>query len=251
MEIITSTQNPKVKLTHALQNRARARRKEGKIALEGVRLVEDAWANGTSPEFILYTDDLPRSMTAPELEAYPVTPDIMRHLSDTETPPGIIGVFPKPQVTFSVSAERVLILDAVRDPGNLGTIIRTAAGAGVDTILLAPGCVDPYNPKVLRSGMGAHFRLPVLELDWGEIENRLQVDAVYLADGYAETAYDAVDWIGSWALIIGSEAHGAGDAARQLMTTPISIPMARATESLNAAMATAVILFEGARQRRV
>lgn len=251
---ISSTQNPRIKLAHSLQSRARARRKEGKIVLEGVRLLADAWQNGIVPLFVLHTPgtepDLLAEMTAAGVDVLPVDRAVMAHITETYTPQGVVAVFETPRPAFPPNAARVLILDAVQDPGNVGTLIRSGAGAGLDALVLAPGCADPYNPKVLRSGMGAHFRLPVLEMDWPTMREALADHAVYLADGGADAAYDTVDWRGRWALVIGSEGHGAGDEARALTTTPITIPMARATESLNAAMAGAVILFEAARQRR-
>jgi TrmH family RNA methyltransferase len=145
----------------------------------------------------------------------------------------------------------VLILDGLRDPGNLGTILRTAAAAGIDAVLLAPGSVDPYNDKALRAGMGAHFRIPVVSQKWDEIAATCAGLSVYLADMHGDVAYDAADWSNGWALIIGGEAHGASEAAAALATAGagrVYIPMAAATESLNAASAAAVILFEAARQ---
>jgi TrmH family RNA methyltransferase len=144
---------------------------------------------------------------------------------------------------------RVLILDNLRDPGNMGTILRTAGAAGVQVVVLSPGCTDPYNPKVLRSGMGAHFCVPVVEATWQQIEEYCESLNVYLARGKGGLAYDRADWRSDWALIIGNEAHGVGDEATDIASTPVTIPMAVATESLNAAIAAAVILFEAARQR--
>jgi TrmH family RNA methyltransferase len=144
----------------------------------------------------------------------------------------------------------VLILDALGDPGNLGTILRTAAAAGVEVVLLAPGCVDPYNDKALRAGMGAHFRVPVIPQSWDKIAATCDGLAVYLAAMDGDLAYDAADWSSAWALIVGSEAHGASEQAAELAHQRVYIPMAAETESLNAASAAAVILFEAARQGR-
>ncbi len=257
MNPITSTQNAKVKLAKLLQSRARARQKEGLVVLEGVRLVRDAWQSGIVPSFVLHTqgtdDDFTDKLARTGVDVSPVDDAVMQHITDTQTPQGIVGVFPLPQHTYPPDARRVLILDAIADPGNMGSLLRTAAGAGVDVVVLSPGCVDTYNPKVLRGGMGAHFRLPVVEMTWTQIQAQVQgsVNAVYLADGAATTSYDAVDWTrGAWALITGSEAHGASTEAEQITTARVMIPMAHRTESLNAAVATAVILFEAARQQR-
>lgn len=252
--MITSLQNEKVKLAHALQTAAKSRRKEGKIALEGVRLVQDALHALHHPDFVLYSPDrvddkLVSSLQERRIEALPVSDDVMKHVSDTQQPQGIVGVFPLPSVVLPANPQRLLILDSIRDPGNLGTILRAAAAAGTDTVLLSPACADLYNPKVLRSGMGAHFRVSVAERDWETISQYRDNRNIYIADSQGDVRYDLADWSGAWALIIGSEAHGVGDEARKLAQSRVYIPMVAATESLNAAVAAGIILFEGVRQR--
>lgn len=246
MPMITSQQNPRVKLVQALQNRARTRRKEGKIVLEGVRLVRDALAQGQTPEFVFYTPDTAAD-NLPHAEA--VSDAVMKAMSDTQQPQGIIAVFPMPQAALPDLPQRILILDGVRDPGNLGTILRAAGAAGVQAVILSPDCVDAYNPKALRAGMGAHFRLPVVTQDWVSTASYTASLPVYLADSEGEHRYDQVDWTLPWALVIGGEAHGAGAQAEQIAQERVGIPMAAQTESLNAAMAASVILFEAQRQR--
>ena len=251
--MITSLQNERVKLAHGLVIGTKSRRKLGKIALEGVRLIHDALEAGYLPEFILYDPEIfpdPAVFNLSDEVAFPVSSEIIRHVSGTEHPQGVIGVFPLPSPSIPPALQRVLILDAISDPGNLGTILRTAAAAGVELVLLAPGCVDPYNDKVLRGGMGAHFRVPVINQSWEKIAQTCANLTVYLAEMSGDLAYDAADWSHGWALIIGSEAHGASEAAAALARQRIYIPMAADTESLNAASATAVILFEAARQER-
>jgi TrmH family RNA methyltransferase len=245
--MITSTQNPRVKLLRLLQAQARARRKEGLIVLEGQRLIQDALGQGQIPSFVFHTERslLPTSL----LHAEQVSPEIMRHVSVTQQPQGIIAAFPMPQPELPPLPGHVLILDAIRDPGNLGTILRAAAASGTEVVLLAGDCVDLYNPKVLRAGMGAHFRLAATPLTWDAIRDYCAGLAVYLADSSGDLDYGQVDWTVGWALIIGSEAHGAGREAQALAQQRISIPMAAGSESINAAMAAAVILFEAQRQR--
>lgn len=248
--MITSPQNEKVKLVRALQDRAKTRRKEGKIVLEGLRLVRDAVQQGMRPEFVLNTADSDAGfLAAYGLESLEVTDEIMRGISDTQQPQGILGVFPMPTPAFPPDASRIVILDSIRDPGNLGTILRTSAAAGVQAVLLSPTCVDPYNPKALRGGMGAHFRVPVIETDWEQIAGYCYNSPIYLADSEGDLSYEAADWVSPWALIIGGEADGAGQEALALAQHRVFIPMAAATESLNAAIATGIILFEAARQR--
>ncbi|NDJ59728.1 MAG: RNA methyltransferase [Chloroflexi bacterium] len=252
--MITSLQNPKVKLVYALQTQARARRKHNKLALEGLRLIHDALARGQMmPELFLYDPEVFTDAAALDdlrgqgAEILAVAPEVLRHISGTEHPQGVIGVFPLPRADLPDQPDTVLILDQIRDPGNLGTILRTAAAAGIGAVLLAPGCVDVHNPKVLRGAMGAHFRVPTVERDWAAISDYCAGCALYLADHPGEVRYDAVDWSGRWALIIGSEAHGASAEAEQLAAARIYIPMAAGAESLNAAVAAGVILFEARR----
>jgi len=254
-DLITSTQNNRIKLAKSLQERARARRKEKKFVLEGTRLINDALSAGQTPHFIIYEPDtadyeLIAVLQSRNIELLPVSKPIMNHISDTQQPQGVAGVFTLPYPPMPEKANRVLILDAVTEPGNMGTILRTAAAAGVQLVVLAPGCVDPYNPKVLRGGMGAHFRVPIVESGWSGIEMFCQNMNIYAAAGEAEASYDTVNWRDDWALIVGSEAHGISDDARKTTLTEILIPMAADTESLNVAVAAGIILFEAARQNR-
>lgn len=254
--LITSPQNDRVKLAHTLQTQAKSRRKEQKIALEGLRLVTDAIAfSGLQPDFILYAEgkleqNLRDRLERQKLTVLPVTDEIMRYISVTEEPSGVVAVFPMPEAYPPETLSQTLILDNLRDPGNVGTLLRTAAAAGVDAVLLSPGCVDAYNPKVLRSAMGAHFRVPVIEASWEKIASLCPVDTVYLADMEGDLTYDAVDWRSSWALIIGSEAHGATPEAMRLARERVYIPMSADAESLNAAIAAGIFLFEARRQRQ-
>ncbi|MBE2267336.1 MAG: RNA methyltransferase [Anaerolinea sp.] len=250
--MITSLQNDRVKLAHALLTQSKTRRKEGKIALEGLRLIRDAMERGGySPEFILFDPDQVNidAITPLTNQVYEASAEVIRHICATEQPQGIVGVFPMPTAKLPARPERVLIVDHLRDPGNLGTILRTAAGAGVDVVLVSPGSVDLYNDKALRAAVGAHFRVPAAEKSWAEIDAYVGELPVYLADMTGDAAYDAVDWTQPHALIIGSEADGASPDAEGLATSRVYIPMAADTESLNAAVAAGILLFEAARQR--
>jgi RNA methyltransferase, TrmH family len=141
-----------------------------------------------------------------------------------------------------------LILDAVRDPGNVGTILRSARAAGVDAVFCAHGTADPYNDKVVRAGMGAHFAVPLRVASWEMIADALHgISRVYLADARGEVVYTRADWSHPVALIVGGEAEGASDAAKKIATARVSIPMRGGAESLNAAMAATVLLFQAAR----
>jgi TrmH family RNA methyltransferase len=253
-DVITSLQNDKVKLAHQLQTQPKMRRKEGKIVLEGARLIRDAYERGgTRPDFVFYQPDAADAALVDLLERHrvhiqPVSAEVLRHISATEGPQGIVAVFPTPQSPLPEVLGRVLILDDIRDPGNLGTILRTAAAAGVDAALLSPGCVDAYNPKALRAGMGAHFRLAVSELPWTGIAATCEGLNIYLADMEGDVTYDQADWSSPWALIVGSEAHGASPEAMLLSRKRVFIPMSADAESLNAAVAAGILLFEAHRQ---
>lgn len=249
--MITSLQNDRVKLVRALQTQPKARHREGKIALEGVRLIRDALLRGHIPEFVFYQEERLHPTLSQLLAGVPcllVHDAVMRHVCNTQQTQGVIAVFPLPNAALPAKAQRVLILDSLRDPGNLGTILRTAAAAAVQAVLLSPDTADAYNPKTVRSGMGAHFRVALAKLDWARISAYCAGLPVYLADARGDLAYHSVDWSAGWALIISSEAHGASREARQLASKHVYIPMAGESESLNAAAAAAVLLFEAQRQ---
>ncbi|MCA1724348.1 MAG: RNA methyltransferase [Thermomicrobia bacterium] len=146
----------------------------------------------------------------------------------------------------------VLILDGVRDPGNVGTLIRAAAAADCDAVITIAGTADAYAPKVVRSAMGAHFRLPVVaDSDWKIVGPALAaLPSVCGADGVASLIYDAVDGAEGCAIVIGNEDHGLSAEARRWCTATARIPMARGVESLNASVAGAIMMYEVARQRR-
>lgn len=256
--MITSPANPKVQYVRTLARR-RIRQQEGRFIIEGVRLVEEALRADIIPALSFFTENLTTSERGRTLLAdlqkrgaspWLVSEAVMRAMSDTQTSQGILAVVPFPQLEPSAQPSLFLIVDGVRDPGNLGTLLRTAEAAGVGKVLLAPGTVDLYNPKTVRGAMGAHFRLLIETQDWTEITNAISGTQVLLADVRGELEYDKVDWCAPSTLIVGGEAEGASASGRELATTRIFIPMQGGTESLNVAVAAAIILFEAARQRR-
>jgi len=254
MDIIGSTQNKRIRYLKSLQTKPRFRRSERKLILEGDRLIADALSSKGKPELALYAPgranyDLIAELQDRNCALQPVSEAVLQHVSDTQQAPGILVAFQLPRPPLPHPAERVLILDAVREPGNLGAILRTAGAAGVDLAILAPNCVDPYNAKALRAGMGAHFRLPIVESSWKEVAAYCHDLCLYVAAPSSSLHYTAVDWRDRWALIVGSEAHGISKSALKLARSRVSIPMLGAAESLNVASAAAVILFEAQRQR--
>lgn len=257
--MITSLDNARVKEARKLQRR-RQRHNSNALLLEGVRLVRDAFQSGAqvrelyfAPELVAGNGEaqqLLATLTSASVDVLACSANVVASLTETVTPQGIVAVVSLPALPLPAKVDFVLILDQVRDPGNAGTLLRAAEAAGVALAIFGPETVDPYNDKVLRAGMGAHFRLPLrLCPDWLAIQSLLPTGmTVYLAQANASLAYDTVDWRASVALVVGGEADGASTAAYAI-TQPLAIPMHGQVESLNAAMAGTVILFEAARQR--
>lgn len=255
--MITSRANPQVKYVRRLLADRRFRAAEGAFVVEGTRWMRELAAAGITPRALFATDAWLASNEGRGLRSefnvavVPVADEVMAAMSDTETAPGVLAVLPIAPRPWPAAPTLLLILDAVANPGNLGTILRVASAAGADGVLLGPGCVDAYNPKAARGSMGALLRLPVRPATWDEIAPAVAGLDVWLAAARDGLAYSAVDWRQPAALIIGGEAHGAGAAAERLATGRVTIPMRDATESLNAALAAGIILFEAARQRGV
>jgi len=256
---ITSTSNDKIKYIRSLERRA-AREGERRFVVEGSRLVGEALRAGVLPVLVLYTDEfagrdegaaLVGRLRAARVPCESVTERVLASLSDTVTPPGILAVAPFVALPTPARPTLALIVDGVATPGNLGTLLRSAEAAGVETVLLTPRSADVFGPKVVRGGMGVHFRLPLQrDAAWPVIAEQVRGMTVYLAEANAPLSYDAVDWRRPAALIVGSEAHGPSAEARALANASICIPMRGQTESLNAGVAGSIILFEAARQRR-
>lgn len=253
--MITSSQNSKIKLVRALLGRAKERRAANAFVVEGVRLVEEAVNSDWKFQLALYDDSLSerglklvKKLEDKKIEVEKVESHLMQSLSETETPQGILAVLALTNSPIPNSLNFLLIPDQIRDPGNLGTLLRTAAAAGVQAVLVPPETTDAFAPKVVRSGMGAHFRLPIHSKAWEEIEAQTKGLQVYLADMDGTSCWET-DLRQPLALIIGGEAEGASEAAQKLVTQKISIPMQGSVESLNAGVAGSVLMFEVVRQR--
>ena len=257
--MIASPANPHVKRIRSLAADRKERRRERLFVLEGVRLVADALEHGGTLDLALYApDQLDQTAAGRELRArleqlphsYAATAQVAAAASDTVHPQGVVALARWPQVEPGRPG-LILVLDAIQDPGNLGTLLRSAEAVGVAEVLCGTGTADAYSSKVVRAAMGAHFRLAMeQDLAWEAVGERLTtVDHVYAAEAEATMPYFAADWRQPSALIIGNEAHGLSEAARSLATRPIGIPMRGRAESLNAAVAGSVILFEALRQR--
>jgi len=260
--MITSIHNPKIQRIRALLGRSRERRQADAFVIEGVRLTEELLASGWQAELALYSSELsPRGqelvhrLAANGVVVEETTREVIQSLGDTETTQGLLVVSRVRELPLPAPMDFVLVLDALRDPGNLGTLLRSAAAAGIQAVLLAPGCVDPFSPKVVRSSMGAIFRLPVRSLGWDAIGSLLKSPtqgsplSVYLAEAAHGLPFWEADLREPLALIIGAEAAGPGAEARALADHVVHIPMPGRSESLNAAIAGSILLFEVVRQR--
>jgi TrmH family RNA methyltransferase len=253
--MITSSQNPKLKLARTLQGRSRERQEANAFVIEGVRLIEEAATAGWPFKFVLFSDglsergqDLLKVLAAHRIDVEEAAGDLLQKVSETETPQGILAVLDFTHPKIPDELDFILIPDQIRDPGNLGTLLRTAAAAGVQAVFLSPETTDAFAPKVVRAGMGAHFHLPIHSLSWDEIRERTQNLQVHLADMEGTSCWET-DLRKPLALIVGSEAEGASADAKQLATQKICIPMAGNVESLNAGVAGSVLMFEVVRQR--
>ncbi len=254
--MITSLHHDKIKYVRSLSDH-KQRIREGRIAIEGARLIDDALAANFTPDWVICTQRLlPRAretlhhLQSRQVEIIEVSDAVLKACSDTETPQGLIAVIKSPRLDWLLKPQLIVIADRLRDPGNLGTLLRSSAAAGVSGVLLAPETVEAFNPKVMRGAMGAHFRLPILEAEWAAIADRVRGLPVYVAEADASQSYTSIDWTQPSALIVGGEAEGTSATAAKLATARISIPLAREVESLNAGVAASVIVFEAQRQRQ-
>ncbi|NOH00643.1 MAG: RNA methyltransferase [Chloroflexi bacterium] len=257
--MITSNQNSKIKLVRALLGRSKERREAGAFVVEGVRLVEEAAKGDWRFEIVLFDETLSergkeilKTLSTKGVEIEEVSASVMKFLSDTEAPQGILAVLKFYQSPISNRLNFILIPDQIRDPGNLGTLLRSAAASGAQAVWIPPETTDAFAPKVLRSGMGAHFRLAIHSMSWEEIEQVVKLEGlnVYVADMDGPSCWET-DLRKPLALIIGGEAEGASESARKLANRKIGIPMSGAVESLNAGVAGSVLMFEVMRQRSV
>lgn len=228
--------------------------------LEGVQNTADsAKENGTEAMNALSMAQLK------EIDYEIVTEAVMKEAAETVTPQGVLAIVRQPEYTLeqmlagrmadgTVSGRtRLLLLESLRDPGNLGTIIRTAEGAGMNGVILNAESVDIFNPKVIRSTMGAIYRVPFLYVQdfYGLLkELKEQEIAVYAAHLAGSVEYDTVDYPAKLALMIGNEANGLTEQAAELSTSRIRIPMEGKVESLNAGVAAAILMYETKRQLR-
>ncbi|MBQ9329475.1 MAG: RNA methyltransferase [Oscillibacter sp.] len=252
MEHITSRANPLLTHVRKLASSAAYRRERGQFLCDSPKLLEEAllWDGGV--ETVLCTEGAALPPLPEGVRTVAVPPDVMRSVSPTQTPQGVLSVCamaerPLPQ---TLPGRRYLVLDGVQDPGNVGTILRTADAFGADGVLLLPGCADLYNPKTVRSTMGAVFRLPAWTCTAAELAALLDRSAVPLYGTALRADTEDVrdlDYT-CFAAAIGSEGRGLSQEVLALCRRTVRIPMRDRCESLNAAMAAGVVLWEAARR---
>lgn len=260
MEHITSASNQRIRRVLELSSRARTRRREKAFVIEGARLFSD-----TPEDFLLETfateaffegaDERIRNKITGSRGVL-VTPELLKKMSDTQTPQGVVSIVRMPEWTMEdllTASPLILILENIQDPGNLGTMVRTAEAAGASGILMSKDTVDLFNPKTVRSTMSGIFRLPaVISEDLAASLDLLKERGIttFAAHLGGEAAYDRLSYTGPTAFMIGNEGNGLTEEISGRADHKLLIPMHGKIESLNAAMAAGILLYEADRQRR-
>ncbi len=264
--MITSAQNAKVKRIASLLQKPRLRREEGVYIVEGIRMFEEAPDEQieeiyVSESFLSKNDKKLSGLCKHSGVCYEVIADsVFGKMSDTQTPQGVICVMKMPVYSIELLMSGVektplfMLLEDLQDPGNLGTILRTAEGAGVSGVIMTKGTVDIYNPKVIRATMGSIYRVPFIETDdLDAVIDTLKKSKVTLYAAHLDGSVDYAqcDYSKPTAFMIGNEARGLKAETAMKADCRVKIPMSGQVESLNAAVASAILMYESARQRRV
>jgi RNA methyltransferase, TrmH family len=251
--VLTSTRNPRVRAAAALARR-RERAAHGRHLAEGPRAVAEALAAGGVVE-VFVTPDRASDVVAPS--GCPVTlvaEHVLEHIADATSPQGVVAVVTTPRATLedALTGDLVVVLDRVADPGNVGTIVRTADAAGAAGVVVTTGSADPFGPKAARSAVGSSYHLPIATgVDLAQVRGRCAVTGhrlLGLDAGAARSVFEVEPADGPVALVLGSEAHGLDDDAA--LDGTLAIPMVGRAESLNVAAAAAVAAFAVARALR-
>ena len=259
--MITSTSNARMKELVQLQKKSKVRNEQGVFLVEGVKMYQEIPQEQLVKVYVSETfadkqkEEINRLKDRRKLEY--LSDHVFQYVSDTKTPQGILCVVRQSTYCLEdiLEAEdaHLLVLDNLQDPGNLGTILRTAEGAGVTGIIISKESVDIYNPKVIRSTMGSIYRVPFVYVeDLKEAIAKVKAHGIftYAAHLDGKNSYDKEDYTKKTAFLIGNEGNGLRKEIADLADTWIRIPMQGQVESLNAAIATSVLMFETARQRR-
>ena len=250
MDHITSAKNPIVKDLRALRDH-KGRVVSGRFLVEGEIMLREALKCGLTIRDVLAEEGfapLAEELMASGANAFIVPRSLLEAVSDTRTPQGICASFDMPEPRpLEKAPNRIVALDGVQDPGNVGTIWRTADAAGFNALLMGAGCADPLSPKVQRSAMGSGFRLPFMltgDLPAALTRLRSRGWTVIASDLRGRDFYSHPDPGDKFVLVIGSEAHGIQDATRQAADMLLKLPMRGGAESLNAAVAAGIMMYE-------
>ncbi len=257
--MITSTSNPQIKRLLQLQKKSKVRNEEQVFIVEGIRMFLEVPKKRVEKVYIsetLYN----RKKHELNLQDFPfeiLSDPVFSHVSNTQTPQGILCIVKQEKYDLEQLLETLnphfIVLDNLQDPGNLGTIVRTAEGAGVDAVFMSKDCVDIYNPKTIRSTMGSIYRMPTIYIEDILLllekfkEKGIQSYAAHL-DG--KNDYDKENYQSGTAILIGNEGNGLRDEVAKKADIRVLIPMQGQVESLNAAVAASIMMFEVFRQRR-
>lgn len=250
-EKIVSRSNPLVKRLRALAASADFRREQGQFLCDSPKLVEEALRWGAAVRTVVCTDPAALPELWSGVDCVTVSQDVMSAVSPARTPQGVLCVCDLPDTALPsrLDGRRYVVLDGVQDPGNVGTVLRTADAFGADGLILLPGCADPFSPKTVRASMGAIFRCPVWQCEPEDLKELLRVSGISLYG--AALREDTVDAravrYDRAAIAIGSEGRGLSQKVLDLCDVTVRIPMEQRCESLNAAIAAAVLLWEAYR----
>lgn len=262
--LIKSQSNNLIKLIRSLKSK-KNRQKNEMFIIEGVRFLEFVVENNIPIIEICFSSELYKTSGGEELldRAYKmglkiteIENKIFNSITDTKNTQGVIALVELKNMRFNIDDYKdklILILDRIQDPGNLGTIIRTADAAGIDLVVLSKGTVDPYNEKVLRSTMGSIFTVPILlEDDIIGLIDYLKRNEYSIVSSYLQTEerFDDIDYTGPVAVVIGNEANGVSEEIIEVSDKFAKIPIWGKAESLNAAIAAGVIMYHAANSRR-
>ena len=259
--MITSTSNVQIKQMIALLKKSKERKEQKVFVVEGRKMFEEICQDKSRVVKAYFSDSYVKEQYAGrELPAVPyeiVADSVFDAMAETVTPQGVLAIVKMPEYSLEDMLENagtLILLENLRDPGNLGTIIRTAEAAGVSGVILSKESVDIYNPKVIRSTMGAVYRVPFLYVeDFTGLLQELRAKEVRLLAAHlkGEKTFDKSDYNGKVGILIGNEANGLSEAAAELANEKVLIPMAGNVESLNAAVAAALLMYEAFRKQKL
>lgn len=258
--MITSSSNAQVKQMMQLNKKARERKKQDVFLVEGLRMFREAPADRLVKTYVSesFLEDPAHESVLKDISYEVVKDSVFTQMSDTPSPQGVLTVvrqyhYKMEELTAKKKNPVFLVLEDLQDPGNMGTIFRTAEGAGVDGIFMSANCVDIYNPKTIRSTMGSIYRVPfVIVPDLREVFGWFQEQGItsYAAHLRGENWYDEEDYTNGTAFLIGNEGNGLTEVTASRADRLIKIPMQGQLESLNAGVAAAILMYEASRQRR-